>query len=182
MRAVNINGAKILLIRCVEHSQIFIQNICIFLLEDIAVLRVDFVAIFIVFTVLCDLINKEQGQGLNTLRIQFLFLLKVRTNGFTNLYATKIRFRNITDDFASVDDFSVGKSNSATNRINLTDTIAAILLHVFGEGEQVIIHTENSGLTVDGFVVSNFEFNACHRSLLWAYDDVFQKEVTVCTS
>ena len=92
MRAMDINGTKILLIWCVEHSQIFIQNICIFLLEDIAVFRVDFIAIFIVFTVFSDLVNKEQGQGLNALRIQFLFLLKVRTNGFTNLYASQICF------------------------------------------------------------------------------------------
>ena len=81
-----------------------------------------------------------------------------------------------------MDDFSIGKSNSTTNRINLTDAIATILFHVFGEGEQVIIHTENSCLTVDGFVVPNFELNAGHRWLLWADDDVFQKEVTVGTS
>ena len=81
-----------------------------------------------------------------------------------------------------MDDFSIGESYSATNRINFTDAIATILLHVFGEGEQIIIHTENSGLTVDGFVVPNFKFNACHRRLLGTYDDVFQEEVTVCTS
>ena len=81
-----------------------------------------------------------------------------------------------------MNDFSVGKSNSTTNRINLTDAITTILFHVFGEGEQVVINTENSSLTVDGFVVPNFEFNACHRWLLWAYDDVFQKEVTIGTS
>ena len=59
MRAMDINGAEILLIWRIEYSQILIQNICIFLLEDIAVFRVDFVAIFIVFTVFSDLINKE---------------------------------------------------------------------------------------------------------------------------
>ena len=173
MRAVDINGAKILLIWRVKHSQVFIQNICVLLLEDISIFRIDFVAIFIVFTVFSDLINKEQGQGLNALRIQFLFLLKVGTNGFTNLYAPEICFRNITDDFTSMDDFSISESDSATNRINLTDAITTILLHVFGEGEQVIIYAKNSCFTVDGFVVTNLEFNTCHRRLLWAYDDVF---------
>ena len=81
-----------------------------------------------------------------------------------------------------MDDFSIGESYSATNRINLTDAIPTILLHVFGEWEQVIIHTENSGLTVNGFVVTDLEFNACHRRFLWTYDDVFQKEVAVRTA
>ena len=182
MRAVDIDGTKILLIWRVEQCQILIQNICIFLLKNISVFGVDFVAIFVVFTILSNFINKEQRQSLNALRIQLLFLFKVRANGFTNLYTAKICFRNITDDFSSMDDFSVGKSNSATNRINLADAIATILLHVFGEGEQVIIYTENSCLTVNGFIVTNLEFNTSHRRLLWVYDDVFQKEVAVSTT
>ena len=124
-----------MLIWRVKQCQVFIQNVGIFLLEDITVFRVDFIAVFVVFTVFSNLINKEQGQGLNTLRIQFLFLFKVRANGFTNLYASQVCFRNITDDFTSMDDFSISESYSTMNRINLTDAIATILLHVFGEGE-----------------------------------------------
>ena len=92
MRAVDINGAKILLIWRVKQCQVFIQNVIIFLLEDLSVFGVDLIAIFIIFTVFSDLINKEKGQGLNALRIQFLFLLKVRANGFTNLHTSKICF------------------------------------------------------------------------------------------
>ena len=57
--AVDINGAEVLLVWCMKQCQVFIQNICIFLLEDFSVFGVDLIAVFIVFTVFCNLINKE---------------------------------------------------------------------------------------------------------------------------
>lgn len=56
----NINCPQILLVRCVEQCKILIQYINIFLLENLAVFRVNLVAILIVAAVFCNLVNKEQ--------------------------------------------------------------------------------------------------------------------------
>ena len=66
MGLVYVNPAEILLIRCVKKREILVQDIHIFLLKNISVLRIHLIAFVIIFTVLRHFVNKEQRQRFNT--------------------------------------------------------------------------------------------------------------------
>ena len=137
-----INTTEILLIRRVEKRKILAQDIHIFLLKNLSVLRVHLIAIVIIFSVLRNLINEKQGQCFDAAGKQILLLFKVRTDGFSDLYTAQVSLGHISNDFSGMDCFTVGKGHNSTNGINFTDTVSSILIHIFGECEKVIVHAQ----------------------------------------
>ena len=59
--------------------------------------------------------------------------------------------------------------------------IPLILLHPFRKSIQVIIHTYDSGLPIDGLLVADFKLQARHGRFLRGYDNILQKQVAVCS-
>ena len=74
-----------------------------------------------------------------------------------------------------MDYLAIGKGHRSTDGINLTNAKAPILLHVFGEGKQIVIYTRQPRFPVDGLVVANFKFQTGHRRLFGGNYDAFQK-------
>ena len=127
------NLTQILLIRGVEHRQILVENGGIFFLEDATVFSEDFVAVLVILTVLCNLINEEQRQCFDAHFKEFFLFLKVRLDGLSDLDASHILLDNITDNLPSVNDKTARKSNRSANRVNVGDNIAVlVLLHLIG--------------------------------------------------
>ena len=174
-----INTTEILLIRRVEKRKILAQDIHIFLLKNLSVLRVHLIAIVIIFSVLRNLINEKQGQCFDAAGKQILLLFKVRTDGFSDLYTAQVSLGHISNDFSGMDCFTVGKGHNSTNRINFADTVSSILIHIFGECEKVIVHAQEPCLAVDGLIVSDFKLDARHRRFLRRDNNALQEKIAV---
>ena len=154
------SGLQILLIRSVKHRNVLVQNSKILLLKHHAVVAEHLVTVFVVLAVLCYLVDEEQGQALDA-HIKELFLfLKVGEDGFPNLNAAHILFRHIAHHITGFDDFAVGKSHGATQRVNFGDGVALVLLHFLRNEVKVITNAENTGFPIDGLVVADL-----HRRL-----------------
>ncbi len=87
MSLMSFNITQILLIWCVKKGKIFIQNLCIFLLKDHSVLRIDLISVLIIFAILCNLINEKKRKHFNAFRKQFFFLFKMRADGLPDLHS-----------------------------------------------------------------------------------------------
>ena len=172
-------GFKILLIRRVKHRYVLVQNSKILLLKHHAVFAEHLVTVFIVLAVLCHLVDEEQGQTLDA-HIEELFLfLKVGEDGFSDLNAAHILFGHIAHHITGFDDFAVGKSHVATQRVNFGDGVALVLLHFLRNEVKVITNAENTGFPVDGLVIANLQLDFCHRRLLAGKNDLLKVEVAV---
>ena len=77
MGLVNLNAAEILLVGRVVQRQVFVQNVGVLLLKNFAILGVGFIAIAVIFAVLCYFINEKQRKRFDAPGKQFLLLLKV---------------------------------------------------------------------------------------------------------
>ena len=63
------------------------------------------------------------------------------------------------------DYFTVGKGHRTTERINIRDHISLVLFHFLRYIIEVIAYSQNTGFTVDGLSVSDFQFDSSHRWL-----------------
>ena len=160
---ITAGGFQIFLIRSVKNSDVIIQHIQIFLFKHLSVFSKDFISIRIILTILGNFVDKEKREGFDTHVEQFFFFLEVGKNGLSNLNPTHIRFRHITRDFTGFDYFSIGKGHCATERINIRDGVSLVLFHFLRNIVEVISYTEDTGLTVDRLVVSNFKLDPSHR-------------------
>ena len=106
---VKAHVGKISLIRCIQESAIFLQYGKVFLFENLTVLAKNLIAVFIVLTVLCNLVNEEQRKSLDALVKETFLFFKVRDNSFTNLNATHILLGYVAHNVVSVDGLSVGE-------------------------------------------------------------------------
>ena len=101
---------------------------------------------------------------------------------FPNLNAAHILFGHIAHHITGFDDFAVGKGHGATQRVNFGDGVSLVLLHFLRNKVEVITNAENTGFTVDGFVIANLQLDFCHRRLLAGKNDLFKVEVAVCAT
>ena len=90
----------------------------------------------------------------------------MRKDSLPNLNTTHILFGNIAHNIAGFDYLTVCKGYCSTKRVNLGYGVALILLHFLRNIVQVIAHAENTGFSVNRFVVSDFKLDFCHRRLL----------------
>ena len=173
--------AQIVLVFAAVHGQILVENGQILLLEHPAVFAQHLVAVFIVLAVFADHVDKEQGQGLDALLKEGLFLFKVGEDGLTDLDAAHIGFGNIADYHAGADGFAVGEGDGVACGIDFGDGVALVLLHLLGNIVEVIADTQDTGFPVDALAVTDLQLHAGHRGLLGGEDDLLQEEVLVCT-
>ena len=103
----------------------------------------------------------------------------MRQNRFTNLNAAHILFGNIAHHIAGLDNLTVGKGHGAAQRVNFRNRIALVLLHFLRNIVEIIADTKNTGFTVDGLVVGNFQFNFSHRRFFAGKYDLLQIQITV---
>ena len=89
----------------------------------------------------------------------------MRTDSFPNLNPANVLFADIAQDFTRVDFRAIGKGHDASNRVNIIDMIALILFHLFGKSIQIIIDSDNTGFTLDGFIIFDFKFQSGHGRL-----------------
>lgn len=174
-------GAQIVLVFAAEHGQIIVENGQILLLEHPAVFAQHLVAVFIVLTVLADLIDEEEGKGLDALRKEGLFLFKVGENGLTNLDAAHIGFGNIAHQHTGADGFAVGEGDGVACGINFGDGVALVLLQLVGFVVKVVADLHDACFTLDAIAVLDFQLHAGHRGLFWGEDDLLQEKVLVRT-
>ena len=179
---VKAHVGKISLIRCIQESAIFLQNGKILLFENLTVLAKNLVAVFIVLTVLCNLVDEEQRKRLDTLIKELFFFFKVRDNGFADLNTTHILLGYVAHYVVYVDGFAVGKGYTLVQRIDLGYRVALILLHFLRYVEKVIANAKNTRLTVNTLVVSDFKLNSCSRRMFRRYDNAFKIEVFIRTT
>ena len=170
---------QILLVRRIEQGCILVQNIDVLLLKHLAILAQNLIAVSVILAILGDLVNKEQGQALDAHVVQLFFFFKMRQNRFTNLNAAHILFGNIAHHIAGLDNLTVGKGHGAAQRVNFRNRIALVLLHFLRNIVEIIADTKNTGFTIDGFVVGNFQFNFSHRRLFAGKYDLLQIQITV---
>ena len=120
---------QVFLIRGVQERTVFLQYRKIFLFENLTVLAKNLVAVFIVLTVLCNLVDEEQRKRLDTLIKELFFFFKVRDNGFADLNTTHILLGYVAHYVVGVDGLAVGKGYTLVQRIDLGYRVALILLH-----------------------------------------------------
>ena len=166
--------SQIFLVRRIEQGCILVQNIDVLLLKHLAILAQNLIAVSVILAILGDLVNKEQGQALDAHVVQLFFFFKMRQNRFTNLNAAHILFGNIAHHIAGLDNLTVGKGHSAAQRVNFGNGIALVLLHFLRNIVEIIADAKNTGFTVDGLVVGNFQLDFCHRRLFAGKYDLLQ--------
>ena len=182
MCPVNIYTPEILLIRCIEERKVFIKDRSIFFLKHLSVLRIYFVSIFIILSIIFYLINEEKRQAFDSLFEELLLFFEVRTDRFSNLNSTNILLTHISQDFTSMDFYSIRKGNQSLNRVNLIDVIALILLHFLGKSIKVVINTYDTSFSVYGFIITDFKFDSCHWRFLRRNNNILKIQVTICAS
>ena len=142
-------GLQILLIRRIKQCNVLIQNGNILLFKHHAVFAKYLVAIFIVLAIFCHLVNEEQGQALDAHVKELLLFLEVGKDGLANLNAANILFGHIAYYVTGFDDYAVGKSHSATQRIDFGNGIAFVLPHFLRNEVKVVADTHSTKLTVN---------------------------------
>ena len=178
---ITASGFQVSLIRGIKNSNVLIENAQVFLFKHLPIFAKHFISICIILTVFRNLVDKEQGKGLDPHIEQFFFLLEMRKNRFTNLNPTHIRLRHITGNLTGFHYFTVGKSHCATEGINIRNCISLVLLHFLRHIVEVIPDTKDTSFTVNGLVISDFKFNPSHRRLFRRENNLFQKQIAVCS-
>ena len=126
-------GARCLevsLIGSIEQSHILIEHADVLLFEHLTVLAEHLIAVLVILTILCDLVNKEKRQSLDAHVKEFFFLLKVREDGFSYLNTAHITLGDVADDLSGFQCFTVGEGDRVPDRIDLRNGIATILFHL----------------------------------------------------
>ena len=180
MSLVYINTPEVLLIRRVEKGQIFVKYGDILLFKDLSVLRINLVAVLVIFPVLRHLIDKEQRQTFDSSAKQFFFFLKMRSNRLPDLYPAHIFLRYIAYNLSHMDDLPICEGNNLANGINLVHVVPPILFHAFGQSKQIIIYGHQTSLAIDGLGISDFKFQTRHRRLVRGNDNALQVKIAVC--
>ena len=179
MGLMRFDAPQIAFIRRVKQGQVLVEDGGVFLLEDFAVLGVYLVSVLVVLPVFCHLVDKEQGKAFDAAPVKLLLLLKVGADGFPDLHPAHILFGHVADDLAHADDLPVGEGDGLADGVDLIHAVAPVLLHVFGEGKQVVVHAHQPGLAAHGLVVADLEFQTRHRRLVRGDDDALQIQIAV---
>ena len=175
-------GFQVSLVGRVEQLNVVVGNINILLLKHFAVFTQNFLAVLVILAIFGNLVNEEQGEGLNTSGKQLFFLLKVGNDGLSNLDTAHILLRHITHHIPLEDGNAIGKGHSGPQRVNLGDNIALVLLHFLGGGIQAVANAQDTRFTVGGLVIADFHFNLCHGRLVLGQDNLFQEHIMVSAS
>ena len=102
-------------------------------------------------------------------------------DGFPDLHTAHILLGHIPDYLAHMDDFPVGESDEFADGIDLVYVVAPVLLHVFGQGKQIIVHGHLAGFPVNGLVITDLKLQPGHGRLFGRNIDALQIEITVCS-
>ena len=119
MRGMNIDAIEICHILRVKQSTVSVHDRNVFFLKNMPELAKRLMAIRIVLPVMRHFVNEEQRQRLNALVEQLCFLLKVGDDRFPNLHTAHVAFGDVADDFALVDDITIGEGDGSINGIDL---------------------------------------------------------------
>ena len=99
-------------------------------------------------------------------------------NGFPDLDAAHISFRNISHHIAGPNGFPIGKGHLSPEWVNLRNCIALVLLHLLGNIVEIILHTQQTGLTFS-VTMADFHLHTSHRRLLGRKDNLLQIKIAV---
>ena len=122
------NALQVLDVRRFIQIQHLVQVLAVFLFKDPCV--VTFLVRRRVVAVLDHFIDEEQGQDLDALLEQRLFLVEVRLDRFPNLDATQRRFVHVPGGFANKKLNAVGEAQGVGVGVDVRDHIATVLIQL----------------------------------------------------
>ena len=103
----------------------------------------------------------------------------MRPDGFPDLYPTDILFIDIPQDFTRMDLHPICKRYNPSNWINFVNMVTPILFHPLGKCVKIIIHTYDTGFSVNRLVVPDFEFQTSHGRFILRNDNILQKKIAI---
>ena len=187
MRFMNINRAEIRHIIRIKHILGFIQGYHILLFKNLSISAKDLFSIIIILAIICNLIQEEKGQSLDSLVEKQTLFTEMRLYGLSYLYASLMLSCNITNQILNVELSTIRKFYEAMSTIhlinmNVADYKVTVLLKLIRKIIQTVTNCEILELSANfSRSLLVLKTKTSFRSIRLRQDNILQINILICT-
>ena len=169
---------QVSLIIVLKQSQVFVQIAIVFILKHLPQRTLHLVPVRVIALVVGHLVDEEQRKGLDALLEQGSFLLKMRLDGFPNLYQLDGFLADIAHHLALTQLFAVLEIDRVRQRVDFRDD-KILVGRKLRNGKQRIALLELAKLSAGGSGAFHLDFKPDHRCVVLRKDDAVEIDVTL---